>query len=167
MDVGEQLHQAARDAKADLEAAVEAFEGVEGLGAAKRRIGELTEAWKTAEREAERHGHTEQAQAAMRRMDDWDRLTLAGRRAIIRATIDRIVVEPVGGRGLSRSKWNERRVDVQFVGEGSSGFVVEDALDLGEHVVGQRHGGASRVGCVGSPTWPLVGSSAFASPPWL
>ncbi len=98
-DLGEQLHQAAREAKADLEAAVEAFEGVEGLGAAKRRIAELTERWRAAEREAEQHGHTEQAAAAMRRLDDWERLPLEHRRAIIRATVERIVVAPVGGSG--------------------------------------------------------------------
>lgn len=117
-DPGEQLSQAARDAKADLEAALDAFQGVEGLGAAKRRIAELTERWQTAEREAERHDRTEGARAQMRRLDDWDRLTLDGRRAIIRATIERIVIEPVGGLGLSRSKWDESRVHVQFVGEG-------------------------------------------------
>lgn len=118
MDLGEQLHEAARDARADLEAAIDAFEGVENLGSAKRRIAELTDRWKTAEREAERHDRTEGARAEMRKIDDWDRLPLAHRRAIIRATIERIVIAPVGGRGLSRSKWDESRVDVQFVGEG-------------------------------------------------
>jgi DNA invertase Pin-like site-specific DNA recombinase len=118
MDVGEQLHQAARDAKADVEAAVEAFEGVEGLGAAKRRIAELTERWQAAERDAEQHARTEGARSAMRRVDDWDRLTLDGRRTIIRAVIERVGVAPVGGLGLSRSKWDEGRVDVQFVGQG-------------------------------------------------
>ena len=117
-DLGEQYHQAARDAKADLEAAVEAFEGVEGLGAAKRRIAELTDRWQTAEREAERHDRTEGARAQMRRLDDWEALTLEGRRAIIRATVKHVVVDPVGGLGLSRSKWDESRVHVQFVGEG-------------------------------------------------
>jgi hypothetical protein len=117
-DLGEQLHQAARQAKADLEAAVEAFAGVEGLSAAKRRIAQLTDQWKSAEREAEQQGHTEQAHAAMRRIDDWDRLTLEGQRAIIRATIDRIAIDSAGGLGLSRSKWDASRVHVQFVGEG-------------------------------------------------
>jgi hypothetical protein len=117
-DLGEQLHQGAREAKADLEAALEAFQGVEGLSAAKRRIAELTERWQTAEHEAEQHGHTEQARAAMRRMDDWGRLTLEGRRAIIRATIERIVIDSAGGLGLSRSKWDAGRVHVQFAGEG-------------------------------------------------
>jgi hypothetical protein len=118
VDVGEQLHLAARQAKADLEAALEAFEGVEGLGAAKKRIGELTVAWKAAEREAEQHARTEGARSAMRRIDDWEKLTLEGRRAIIRAVIDRVDVAPVGGLGLSRSKWDEGRVDVQFVRQG-------------------------------------------------
>jgi hypothetical protein len=117
-DLGEQLHQAAREAKADLEAAVEAFAGVEGLSVAKRRIAELSEQWKLAEREAEQHGYSEQARAAMRRIDDWDRLTLEGRRAIIRATIERVVIDSAGGLGLSRSKWDASRVHVQFVGEG-------------------------------------------------
>src|SRR5262249_37805982 len=71
-DLGEQLHQAARQAKTDLEAGIEAFAGVEELGAAKRRIAELTQRWKDAEREAETHGHTEAARAAFRRIDDWD-----------------------------------------------------------------------------------------------
>jgi DNA invertase Pin-like site-specific DNA recombinase len=116
-DLGEQLHQAARQAKADLEAAVEAFAGVEGLSAAKRRIAELSEQWKLAEREAEQQGHTEEARAAMRRIDDWDRLTLEGRRAIIRATIERVIIDSANGLGLSRSKWDATRVHVQFVGE--------------------------------------------------
>ena len=91
---------------------------MEGLSAAKKRIAELTERWKAAEREAESHDRTEEARAAMRRIDDWDRLTLEGRRAIIRATIERIVIDPVGGLGLSRSKWDAGRVHVQFFGEG-------------------------------------------------
>jgi DNA invertase Pin-like site-specific DNA recombinase len=124
-DLGEQLHQAARDAQADVEAAVEAFAGVEGLGAAKKRIGELTEAWKAAEREAEQHDRTEGARSAMRRIDDWDRLDLDIRRGIIRAVIDQIVVAPVGGLGLSGSKWDESRVDLQFVGESTPGSLVK------------------------------------------
>lgn len=113
-DLGEQLHQAAREAKADLEAAVDAFQGVEGLGAAKRRIAALSGRWNAAEQEACRYGSREQARAATRRIDDWDRLTLDGRQAIIRAVIDRVVVDPVGGRAA----WDERRVHVEFVGEG-------------------------------------------------
>jgi hypothetical protein len=118
MDLGEQLRQAARDAKDDLDAVIEALQGVKGLTVAKRKIDEMTELWKAAERKAEQHDRTEGARAAMRRIDDWDRLTLNGRRAIIRATIDRIVVDPVGGLGLSRSRWDAGRVNVQFVGEG-------------------------------------------------
>lgn len=114
VDLGEQLHQAARDAKADLEAAIEAFAGVEGLGASKRRIAELTERWQTAEREAERHDRTEGARAEMRKMDDWERLPLDIQRGIIRATIERIEVAPVGGLGLSKSRWDDGRVKVKF-----------------------------------------------------
>lgn len=114
-DLGEQLHQAAREAEADLTAAIETFAGVQGLAAAQRRIDELTKRWESAKREAEHHDVTEGARSAMRKLDDWDRLTLEGRRAIIRATIARIVVSPVNGRGLSRSQWDASRVDVQFV----------------------------------------------------
>jgi Recombinase zinc beta ribbon domain/Resolvase, N terminal domain/Recombinase len=117
-DLGEQLHQAARDAQADLEAALEAFAGVEGLGAAKRRIAELTERWQDADRAAAQHQRNAGAQSTIRHMDDWDRLTLDGRRGIIRATIDRVVIAPAYGRTLSKSKFNAGRVDVQFVGEG-------------------------------------------------
>jgi hypothetical protein len=124
-DLGEQLHQGARQAKADLEAAVEAFAGVEGLNAAKRRIAELTEQWKLAEREAEQHGHTEQARSELRKMDDWDRLPLDIRRGIIRATIERVVIASAGGLGLSRSKWDAKRVHVQFFGERAAGSLVE------------------------------------------
>jgi hypothetical protein len=125
LDLGEQLHQAARDAKADLEAAVDAFQGVEGLSAAKRRIADLTERWQAAEREAEQHDRTEGARAEMRRVDDWDRLPLDIQRGIIRATIERIVVAPVGGRSLSRSKWDAGRVQVEFFDESTASSLVE------------------------------------------
>jgi hypothetical protein len=51
-------------------------------------------------------------------LDDWHRLTLEGRRDIIRVVVERIVVAPVNGAGLSGSKWDESRVDVQLFGEG-------------------------------------------------
>jgi hypothetical protein len=124
-DPGEQLHQAAREAKADLEAAVDAFAGVEGLTAAKRRIAELTKRWQTAERDAEQQDQTEHARAAMRRIDDWERLPLDIRRGIIRATIERITIDSAGGRGLSGSKWDAGRVHIRFFGEGAPGGLVE------------------------------------------
>lgn len=69
-DLGEQLHQAARDAQADLEAAMEAFEGVAGLGAAKRRITDLTARWHEAKREADQHQRNAGASSQIRHMDD-------------------------------------------------------------------------------------------------
>jgi hypothetical protein len=115
LDLGEQLHQAERDAETDLEAVVEALQGVKGLTVAKRKIDEMTERWERAKHEARRYGQTEKARTEMRKVDDWDRLPLDIQRGIVRATIDRVVVDPVGGRGLSRSKWDAGRVDVQFV----------------------------------------------------
>lgn len=117
-DLGEQLRQAAKDAEADLEAAIATFAGVKGLGAAQRRLAELTACWETAKREADRHDRTEGARSELRRLDDWERLTLEGRRGIIRAVVERVVVAPVNGAGLSGSKWDESRVDVQLFGEG-------------------------------------------------
>lgn len=117
LDLGEQLRQAARDAKSALDAAVIAFDGLDGVESATRRIAELKRAWQAAELDAADQDRTEQARAAFRRLDDWDRLTLEGRRAIVRAVVDRVVVAPVGGLGLSRSKWDDGRVDVQLVSE--------------------------------------------------
>jgi hypothetical protein len=123
-DLGERYHQAAREAEADLEAAIETFAGVKGLGAAQRRIADLTTQWELARREAERHDVTEGARSEMRKVDDWEALPLDIQRGIIRATVAKIIVAPVGGRGLSRSQWDEGRIDVQFVGEGAaSGFI--------------------------------------------
>jgi hypothetical protein len=117
VDLGERLLADARAAKARLEIAIDSFGG-DDLMAAKRKIAELREAWQAAEREAGRHDRVEGAAAEMRKVDDWDRLTLDGRRAIIRATVARIVIRPVSGLGLSGSRWDASRVDVQFVGEG-------------------------------------------------
>jgi hypothetical protein len=113
-DLGEQYHQAARDAKAALETTINMLDGLSDLGSAQRKIAALKERWQTAEREAEAYGRTEGARSAMRKLDDWDRLPLDIQRGIIRATIERVVVAPVGGLGLSGAQWDERRITVQF-----------------------------------------------------
>ena len=115
-NLGEQLHQAARAAEADVEAAIVAFAGVKGLGAATRKIAELTEVWEAAKGEAESHERDEGARSALRQMDDWDRLPLEIRRGIVRATVARIEVAPTVSSGWA--VWDERRVDVQLVSEG-------------------------------------------------
>jgi DNA invertase Pin-like site-specific DNA recombinase len=99
------LGEKIRDAEADvarcaeeLDKAVRAFAGID-VEAARERLLELQEA---------KH-HAEDRLADLRRADadsvtvgadDWDSLSIEGRRALVRATIDSVTVSP--GRGLDR-----------------------------------------------------------------
>jgi site-specific DNA recombinase len=106
--------QGARDAavaveraQADLDAAIRAFAGLEGESAAVERLAELGEVRDSAQAHLDQLGGL-RASVAINAADDWDRLTLAERRDLIRATVDRATVAP--GRGADR-------VTVQLVGE--------------------------------------------------
>ena len=83
----------------DLDAAVRAFSGLDDVDAARERLAALRDA-----RDAARD-RLDELQAAVAAggdvtADDWDLLTLAERRDLIRAVVDRAVVAP--GRGTER-----------------------------------------------------------------
>lgn len=87
-------------AQANLDAAFRAFAGFEGEQAARDRIAEL----RTARDEAQaRVDHLRGAGTAVtvNASADWSLLTIDERRALIRATIARVVVAP--GRGVQRA----------------------------------------------------------------
>jgi hypothetical protein len=101
---------AARDlerAQADLDAAFRAFAGFEDETAARTRLAELRDRRDAAQAELDRLGGS-RAAVTVGVSVDWDRLTLAERRALIRAVVERVTVSP--GRGADR-------VTVELVGE--------------------------------------------------
>ena len=86
-------------AQADLEAAFRAFAGFEDEAAARDRLAELRLARDAAQERVERLG-SPAATLTVNAEVDWPKLTLDERRALIRATLQRVVVAP--GRGLER-----------------------------------------------------------------
>jgi site-specific DNA recombinase len=92
-------------AQADLDAAVRAFTGLEDEAAVRERLGELRQARDRAQERVDELGGTVAALTVT--VADWDRLTLDERRALIRATVQRVTVVP--GRG-------PERVTVKLVG---------------------------------------------------
>jgi DNA invertase Pin-like site-specific DNA recombinase len=88
----------AERAQSALDGALRAFGGLEDEPAAIQRLGELRAERDEARARAERLGG--QSAALTLTADDWDRLSLEGRRALIAAVIERIVVMP--GRGAGR-----------------------------------------------------------------
>jgi DNA invertase Pin-like site-specific DNA recombinase len=90
-----------------LDAAVRAFTGMEDEAAVRGRLVEFREARDEAQERVDRLGG-HRAAVTIRAADDWDRLSLDARRALIRATVERVVVAP--GRGADR-------VTVELVGE--------------------------------------------------
>jgi DNA invertase Pin-like site-specific DNA recombinase/PHD/YefM family antitoxin component YafN of YafNO toxin-antitoxin module len=100
--VGGATEQAERDfthAEAELAAAVEAFTGLEDVAAAREKLQSLREARDQA-RDRLDELQAAQAPAVTVTAEDWDMLTLAEQRALIRAVIDRAEVAP--GRGRDR-----------------------------------------------------------------
>lgn len=92
-------------AQADLDALIEILDPLEP--AARRRLREATEERDEARERAARLGG-QTGRKVVRGACDWDRLSLEARRALIRATVERVDVHP--GRGLGR-------VDVHLFGE--------------------------------------------------
>ena len=88
-------------AQADLDAAVRSFTaaGLEAESAAVERLAELRKARDDAQTRVDRIGP--QAAHTVSVARDWDRLSLAGRRALIKATVESAIVAP-SGRGADR-----------------------------------------------------------------
>jgi DNA invertase Pin-like site-specific DNA recombinase len=86
-------------AQANLDAGIRAFTVVEDEAAAKERLAELRQ---VRDRAVERLEHLggHRAVVTINAADDWDRLSLDARRALIRATVARARVSP--GRGADR-----------------------------------------------------------------
>jgi site-specific DNA recombinase len=86
-----------------LDAAVEAFDGVDA-GSVNKRLRELTEARNAAQEALDQIGGTQARAEQIDTLSDWDRLTLDERRALIRATVESVTVVPAakGLRGGSR-----------------------------------------------------------------
>jgi hypothetical protein len=94
-------------AQANLDAGIRAFTGLEDETAARDRLAELREVRDGAvERLEHLGGH--RAVVTLNAADDWERLSLDARRALIRATVARARVSP--GRGADR-------VTVELFGE--------------------------------------------------
>jgi DNA invertase Pin-like site-specific DNA recombinase len=88
----------AEQAQADLDAAIRAFSGIADEEAAQQRLAELRTARDEALEQAEQLGGLGGVVALTGA--DWDRLALAGKRDLIRATVERATVAP--GRGTDR-----------------------------------------------------------------
>jgi len=103
----QQAEQALDSAQADLDAAIRAFAGLSGEVAAIERLDELRAARDRAQERVDQLGST-RAAVTVSAFKDWDLLTLDERRALIRATIDRVTITP--GRGVER-------IEVDLLGE--------------------------------------------------
>jgi site-specific DNA recombinase len=88
-------------AQADLDAAVRSFAaaGLESESAAVERLAELREARDDAQAFVDQLGP--QAARTVNADADWDKLSLTGRRELIRATVESAIVAP-SGRGAER-----------------------------------------------------------------
>jgi site-specific DNA recombinase len=93
-----QAEQALQAAQGALDAALRAFDGFDEP-AARQRLLELREARDAAQAHLDQLGGTRPA-LTINGAEDWDRLTLAERRSLIRAIVARAVVRP--GRGPDR-----------------------------------------------------------------
>jgi site-specific DNA recombinase len=106
--IGRAAQDAERDlsaAEQELNAAVEAFSGLDDVPAARTRLLELREARDNA-RDRLADLQAAEAPAITVTADDWDILTAAEQRALIRAVLDRAEVAP--GRGADRIKVHAR-----------------------------------------------------------
>lgn len=86
-------------AQANLEAGIRAFTGLEDEAAVRDRLAELREVRDQAQERLDHLGGHRRV-VTVNAADDWDRLSLDARRALIRATVARAVVGP--GRGADR-----------------------------------------------------------------
>jgi site-specific DNA recombinase len=95
-------------AQADLNAAIRAFAGLEDETAARERLAELRGVRDQAQDRVDHLGGGLRPAITINAAADWARLSLDARRALIRATVDRVLVAP--GRGAERAT-------VELVGE--------------------------------------------------
>jgi hypothetical protein len=95
-------------AQGDLNAAIRAFDGLEDETAARDRLAELRDRRDRAQDHVDHLGSGLRPAISINAAADWDRLSLDARRALIRATVERVLVAP--GRGAGR-------VTVELVGE--------------------------------------------------
>ena len=86
-------------AQAALDAAIRAFAGMEDEAAARERLLELRAARDEAQERVDQLGG-DGAGLVINAVDDWDRLTIDAQRALIRVTVERVLVAP--GRGADR-----------------------------------------------------------------
>ncbi len=86
-------------AQAALDAAIRAFAGMEDEDAARERLLELRAARDDAQGRVDRLGG-DRAVLVINAVDDWDRLTIDAQRALIRATVEQVMVAP--GRAADR-----------------------------------------------------------------
>ncbi len=100
-------------AQGDLEAAIRAFAGLADEQAAVARLAELRDARDRAQDHVDHLGASLRPAVTINADADWHRLSLDARRALIRATVDRVLVAP--GRGAERR--GADRVTVELVGE--------------------------------------------------
>lgn len=87
-------------AQADLDAAIRAFAGLEDEQAARDRLAELR-ALRDQAQERVDHLGASRAQVVVNADTDWNDLSLDARRALIRATVDQVLVRS-GGKGAER-----------------------------------------------------------------
>ncbi len=104
-----QAEQALQAAQSGLDSALRTFDGFDEP-AARQRLLELREVRDAAQADLDQLGGTRPA-LTINGAEDWNRLTLAERRALIRAIVARAVVRP--GRGPDR-------VAVELVGSNSN-----------------------------------------------
>jgi DNA invertase Pin-like site-specific DNA recombinase len=102
-----EAEKAVEKAQADLDAAIRAFAGLEDETAVRERLGELRDARDAARDRLDQLGGRP-ASVTVSASADWDRLSLDARRALIRATVERVTVAP--GRSSDR-------VTVELVGQ--------------------------------------------------
>lgn len=95
-----EAEQDLEDRQADLDAGIRTFSGFEDEPATREKLAELRDARDAAQDRVSQLSGTRTV-ITISAAQDWDRLTLAERRDLIRATVDRATVAP-GGRGAER-----------------------------------------------------------------
>lgn len=98
-DNARQAEIALEEAQRDLDAAFRTFAGFQDETAARDRLAELRAVRDQAQERVDHLG-SHRAVVSVNAARDWDRLTLDARRALIRATVERVLVAP--GRGADR-----------------------------------------------------------------
>ena len=101
-----EAHEALASAQAALDGAIRMLDGLGDEQAARQRLSALREARDAARQRVEQLGPAPDSLTVS--VNDWDRLTLDERRALVRAVVERVTVAP--GRGTDR-------IAVELVGQ--------------------------------------------------